>query len=93
MPELEPRRKRNILHGCTVHVWAENEGEGSFHAAPHAPPPDADPEAQPGSPSPAGVAARIGARRRPEVAARLASTPMEMGHFDVDMYPPPRFQP
>ncbi len=74
-----------------MHVWAEDEGEGSFREAPgpegsfHGPP-GGDPEAPMGSPSPAGVAARIGARRRPEVAARAASVPIEMGHFDVDMY-------
>ena len=36
VPELEPRRKRNILHGCTIHVWAEGEGTGSLDAPRHA---------------------------------------------------------
>ena len=36
MPVLGPRRKRNILHGATMHVWAEADAAAPPAAAPAA---------------------------------------------------------
>ena len=93
MPLLGPRRKRNILHGATLHVWGADDtataaGASSASAAAAssaAASSSASSSAAASSASSSGVAERIGARRRGGLDTR-APLPVRLGHFNVDVY-------